>query len=112
MFNRIVLLLFLFCGLSVSAAFLPATEDVPLMDGIVLTETSDFLFDTPAGQILTLSAKTQKEIQEIRTFYHDTLLSLGWQKKSSDFYVRGSDTFQLTFPNKNEVRFDILLSNN
>lgn len=112
MFNRIVFLLLFFCYFSASASFLPATEDIPLMDGITLTESSDFLFDTPSGQILTLFATTQKEVQDIRIFYHETLLSLGWHKKSTDFYVRDNDTFQLTFPQKNEVRFDILLSNN
>lgn len=112
MFFRLVLFIFLFQSVFVQAAFLPATEDIPLMDGIILTESSDFSFDTPAGQILTFEGKTEKDSSEIRSFYDETLVSLGWKKKEQDLYMRGNDTLQISFSQKNKLRFDILLSNN
>ena len=112
MVYRLIFFIFLFKGVFAQAAFLPATEDIPLMNGIILTETSDFSFDTPAGQILTLEGESDRNAVDIQTFYRETLTAMGWVQKATDFYVRGSDTLQLSFSQKNKVRFDILLSNN
>jgi len=102
----------LLLGLSICgrADFLPTTDDIPLMPGITLSETSDFSFDTPAGQILGFDGTTNKTADSIRAFYHETLTSLGWQKVRTDFYQRGTDTFQLSFPKEKAVRFDIMLN--
>jgi len=99
-------------GLSVwgQAEFLPATDDIPLMDGIVLSETTDFSFDTPAGQILTFDGTTRIEPAEVRLFYDKTLAALGWQKSKTDLYRRGADTFQLSFPQNGRIHFDIMLN--
>lgn len=112
MFYRLILFIFLFSSVFVQAAFLPSTEDIPLMDGIILAESSDFSFDTPAGQILTFEGETDKNTSEIQVFYQETLTAMGWIENKTDFYVRGSDKFQISFPQKNKVRFDILLNNN
>jgi hypothetical protein len=102
----------LLLGLSVcgQAEFLPATDDIPLMEGIALSETSDFSFDTPAGQILSFDGTTEQTADRIRKFYDETLTALGWQEIRSDFYQRGKDTFQLSFPKEKNVRFDIMLN--
>lgn len=113
MMYRIISLFFVLSMVSaVGAAFLPATEDIPLMAGITLVDSDGFAFDTPAGQILTFEGKTNNSVSEIRSFYDETLQSLGWKKKRTDFYERGNDTLKLYFVSKKEVRFDILLSNN
>jgi len=104
---------FLFCVLflgSVRAAFLPQTDDIPLMDGLVLKSTEDVSFDTPAGQILVLEATYRTTSDSIRSFYAKNLTALGWSWKKKDTYVRGADTLELSFPAKNTVRFDITLS--
>lgn len=93
-----------------NGAFLPQTNDIPLMDGIILTETEHFSFDTPAGQILTFEGNMKNDISFVRTFYDKTLASLGWQKNKTDFYVRGNDTLELSFIGENKIRFEILLS--
>ena len=101
-------------GWSVSsalAAFLPATDDIPLMEGIELSDTTDFSFDTPAGQILIFDGTTQNQAADIRRFYDKTLAALGWQKKDTDTYHRGADdVLQLSFPEKGRVRFDVMLN--
>ena len=101
---------FLVCSV-VQADFIPATDDIPLMDGITLPETNDFSFDTPAGQILIFEGETKESADAVRTFYAETLTALGWSWQKKDFYTRGKDTFQLSFPAPNRVRFDIMLNN-
>ena len=101
---------FLF-SLSARAAFIPATDDIPLMDGITLPETNDFSFDTPAGQILIFEGETKQSPNAIRAFYAESLIALGWSWQQKDLYVRGKDTFGLSFPAPNRVRFDIMLNN-
>jgi len=92
------------------ADFLPATDDIPLMDGVVLTETEDFAFDTPAGQILTFDATTKKTTQEVRAFYQETLTAMGWHARGKDSYARGGDTLVISFPKAGQIHFDITLS--
>ena len=93
------------------ADFIPATDDIPLMDGITLTDTNDFSFDTPAGQILIFEGEAKESANAVRNFYAETLTALGWSWQKKDFYTRGKDTFQLSFPAPNRVRFDIMLNN-
>ena len=103
------LALICFC-FSSFADFFPGTDDVPLMEDITLPDTGDFSFDTPAGQILVFEGKTNKSADEVRSFYAQTLTALGWTWQKKDYYTRGKDTFQLSFPKPNEVRFDITLN--
>ena len=100
----------IFLCFSLRADFLPGTDDIPLMEGITLPETGDFSFDTPAGQILIFEGKTLQSADQIRSFYAKTLTSLGWSWQKKDFYTRGKDTFQISFPKSQEVRFDITLN--
>ena len=106
----LICLILLFSSFA-SADFIPATDDIPLMEGITLPETNDFSFDTPAGQILIFEGQTKKSADAIRSFYAKSLTALGWSWQKKDFYTRGKDTFQLSFPASNRVRFDIMLNN-
>jgi hypothetical protein len=107
--KKVVFFLFSLCIGSVRADFFPNTEDIPVMEGIILTETTDFEFDTPMGQILTFEAKTDYSSQQIRSFYSETLKSLGWHLETKDVYVRGNDRFSIYFPSQNQVRFEMTL---
>lgn len=111
--------LYLFCLLifgiiTARADFFPGT-DVPLMDDFVSDENETFSFDTPAGQIVTFVAKTNRSASEIRSFYDTALLELGWNKTNASSYKRDQDKLtlriipskagtkvkiQVTFPNK------------
>ena len=105
---------FIFClcfGITVLADFLPQTDDIPLMEGLILKQTDDVAFDTPAGQILVFETTTKNSPESIRSFYAQSLSSLGWTRKKKDSYTRGADTLTLSFPAPNMVRFDITLSN-
>ncbi|MBQ3695851.1 MAG: hypothetical protein II938_02640 [Alphaproteobacteria bacterium] len=106
--------LFLLLCLPLRAEFLAGT-DVPLMDGLIVNENDTVSFDTPSGQILSLTAQTSASKKEILNFYHESLLALGWQQKSQQKYRRDQDELilqviptklktivklQLTFANK------------
>ena len=99
---------------SAHADFFPGT-DIPLMEDFVSDENESFSFDTPAGQIVTFVAKTNRSAQEIRDFYDTALLELGWNKTGSLSYRRDQDKLdlkitplktgrtvkiQVTFPNR------------
>ena len=111
MMKKIILFLWLLLiTIGVKADFLPGTDDIPLMDGIALSDTTDFAFDTPAGQILMFDGRTERTPAQIRAFYDKTLTALGWSLVKRDFYGRGTDELRLSFPGKGQVRFDITLT--
>ena len=108
------LVLALIFVISAHAHFFPGT-DIPLMEDFVSDENESFSFDTPAGQIVTFVARTNRSTQEIRDFYDTALLELGWHKTGSLSYERDQDKLnlkitslkkgrtvkiQVTFPNK------------
>ncbi|MDY6408011.1 MAG: hypothetical protein SPL08_04870 [Pseudomonadota bacterium] len=101
----------LFFSIGLFADFLPQTDDIPLMDGIILDTTDNFSFDTPAGQILVIEGHTSKTAETIRSFYAKTLTALGWTRQGTDAYERGNDTVKLSFPTADTIRFDIMISN-
>jgi len=100
------------CG--AHAAFVGRT-DIPLMEGMIINEADGYSFDTPAGQLAGFSAEIAKTPKEVQEFYRDSLMELGWQKKSETRYVREQDELilqvkpykkgseikmQYTFPNE------------
>jgi len=90
----VVLFLALFLSFPSFAGFI-ADTDIPLMDELVVNEDESFSFDTPAGQIITFVAKTDRSAEEVRSFYQATLQGLGWLRKSSTQYVRDQDELSL-----------------
>ena len=90
---KFVLALCLFFSVAVYAQsdFVPGTEDLPLMEKMVIDENETISFDTPAGQILNVTAKTPVSSQKVLSFYANTLPALGWQKKSGNSYKRDRD---------------------
>jgi len=109
---KIILAFLCLFGITVARAdFLPQTDDIPLMEGLILKETDDVAFDTPAGQILVFEAQTKASPDAVRSFYAQSLTALGWSWKKKDTYVRGADTLEMSFPQAGIVRFDITLAN-
>ena len=100
----------LFYGLTARAEFLTGTEDIPLMEGIILEPADDFSFDSPAGQILILDGQTTLDQAQIRSFYDKTLTAMGWKRVRTGVYARGGDDFKVSFPARGRVRFDITLT--
>jgi len=76
------------------ATFIEST-DIPLMDGMEVDENDSFSFDTPSGQIMTVSARTKLSTQEVQSFYQSALAELGWQKRNKTTYYRDQDELTL-----------------
>lgn len=74
-----------------SASFLPGSEDIPLMPGMITNDTP-IVFDKVSGQIFTSVANTNHPPLSIFKFYDDALINLGWKKFEKGKYYRGSET--------------------
>ncbi len=59
-------------------SFLVGLSDIPLMPGLTQDEAASFLFDKPAGRILTARLHGCVEAADVRQFYGATLPQLGW----------------------------------
>ncbi len=84
---------------TLTAAFLPGTEDIPLMDGLTVSEDGAFDFDTPGGQILNVTATGTKTPEQIQSFYAETLTALGWRETGRNGvteYQRDGDILQVS----------------
>ena len=107
------------CFAVVSAAmaqdFIPGTEDIPLMNGLIIDDNETVSFDTPAGQIMTIVANTSKSQNQVLSFYATTLTSMGWQKITPYFFQRGQDELSLSTTKnggKIQVKFQLTTPNN
>ena len=65
-------------GESGEESFLVGLSDIPLMPGLAQDEAASFLFDKPAGRILTARLHGCVEAADVRQFYGATLPQLGW----------------------------------
>ncbi len=96
-------------------AFLPGTEDVPLMEGLIVNPTANIDFDTPAGQIRTVNA-TGKTLtgQKITAYYQQTLSALGWRIEKDNRFIREKDSLVITVLKESKpaiVRFETTMTN-
>lgn len=75
-------------------SFLPKTEDIPQMQGLMnIEEIANF--DNPDERLLILNAESTKSISEIQKFYETNLKNLGWVKVKENYFKRANDTFQI-----------------
>ena len=92
--------LWIVCGVLLWASvvgaqdFLPATDDVPLMDGLYQVE-ENATFDSPSEKMTIISAMTREKPVTVMRFYRQVLINLGWQAKGKNHFIRGSDTLVL-----------------
>lgn len=59
--------------------FVPGTEDLPLMPGLVSVAGSAVVFDKPEGRIVESSAHGTLSRYAVTRFYAQTLPQLGWR---------------------------------
>ena len=58
--------------------FVPGTEDLPLMPGLVSVPASAVVFDKPEGRIVESTAHGDVTRYAVTRFYAQTLPQLGW----------------------------------
>lgn len=93
--------------------FLPAMDDVPMMEGLYSVEEIA-TFDNPSEKMVIISAQTDKAAKEVKNFYRQTLTNLGWSYLRENNYVRGSDslTLELTPDSKvTNIQFTLVQKN-
>ena len=111
----VVLTSLLFCYTAFAQDFIAGTEDIPLMDNMVIEDSETVSFDTPDGQILNLTGYTKAPQSQVKKFYNNTLKTLGWIPKKDNTYTRDKDELSLTFiPTKKgtHVNFQLTTTNN
>ena len=109
------LALFFCTSLAWGQNFIPGTEDIPLMENLAMDENETISFDTPAGQIMQVQAKTNLSPKAVQTFYENTLPAIGWQKNGPNSYHRGQDKMTLstkTTGTTTIVKFQMTIPNN
>lgn len=82
-------------GAFARAEFVPGTDDVPLMPGLVAA-ADPVVFDKPEGRIVTVTARGKVTRAVVRGFYEKTLPALGWRREG-DGWRREGETLKLEF---------------
>ncbi len=92
--------------------FLPATEDVPVMDGLYQVE-EEATFDSPSEKMTIISAKSQEKPDKVSNYYRQILMNLGWTVIEKNHYVRGSDTLtlEMTTGKETTIQFKLVQKN-
>ena len=76
-----------------SVAFIPGTEDIPLMPALVPLEDGTMRFDTPTGRVVESLAQSRAgqslSPQSLSDFYNQILPGLGWQADGTSFIRSG-----------------------
>lgn len=105
---------FFFFSVQAADAFLPGTEDIPLMPGLIIDITDNMDFDTPAGQIITLEGTAKKlNASDIYTFYQSALPTMGWKEVQKGYFKREKDSLRLTVLSTQKpirIQFEISLT--
>jgi hypothetical protein len=76
-------------------AFVPGTEDVPLMPGLAAVEGTDLVFDKPQGRIVEAQARGRVRPEAVRRFYGETLPGLGWTEAGPQRWQRESEALAI-----------------
>jgi hypothetical protein len=76
-------------------AFVPGTEDVPLMPGLAAVEGTEVVFDKPQGRIVEAQARGRVKPEAVRRFYGETLPGLGWTKSGPQRWQRDSEALAI-----------------
>jgi hypothetical protein len=79
--------------------FVPGTEDLPLMPGLVAVANSAVVFDKPEGRIVESTARGKVTRYAVTRFYARTLPQLGWQHVAGTAaaWTRGGEGLNLDF---------------
>ena len=95
-----------------SQSFLPATEDIPLMDGLYQVEETA-TFDSPSEKMTIISAVSRQKPAEIIRYYRQVLVNLGWTPQKNNHYIRGTDTLtiEITSGKETSIQFTLVQKN-
>jgi hypothetical protein len=78
-------------------AFVPGTEDVPLMPGLAPVAGSSVVFDKPEGRIVEVQAAGKVTRTAARAFYDASLPRLGWSAAGADAWRREGEVLRLDY---------------
>ena len=80
--------------------FVVGFEDLPLMDGLSMSEDDAVSFDSPTGRIVDATAqgaltKGKLAKAKVHAFYKATLPQLGWAVRADGVYQREGETLKI-----------------
>ncbi len=78
-------------------AFVPGTEDVPLMPGLTPVAGSAVVFDKPEGRIVEAQAAGKVTRAAVRAFYEASLPRLGWAAAGAAAWRREGEVLRLDY---------------
>ncbi len=76
--------------------YVPGTEDVPLMPGLVPND-GPLVFDQPEGRVVQASAAGPVRRHDVIAFYRDSLPQLGWKPAGMHDFDREGERLDLGF---------------
>ena len=79
------------------AAYVPGTEDVPLMPGLANEAESGLVFDKPQGRIVEATAHGAVSRHAVLAFYRESLPQLGWYPAGDGNFQRDGERLSLEF---------------
>jgi hypothetical protein len=80
-----------------ATAYVPGTEDVPLMPGLAANADSALVFDKPQGRIVEASATGHVSRADVLAFYRSSLPELGWTAAGAKDFDRSGERLSLGF---------------
>jgi hypothetical protein len=84
-------------GVARADEFVPGTEDLPLMQGLVPVAGSSLVFDKPEGRIVEAQATGKLARADVVRFYAQTLPQLGWSAAGTDLWRRESERLRIEY---------------
>ncbi|HTH98164.1 MAG TPA: hypothetical protein VL574_12170 [Stellaceae bacterium] len=78
-------------------AYVPGTEDVPLMPGLTARSDGPLIFDKPQGRIVEATATGAVKREQVLSFYRSSLPELGWHQKGEHDFDRSGERLSLDF---------------
>jgi len=84
-------------GFARADEFVPGTEDLPLMQGLVPVPGSSLVFDKPEGRIVEAQATGNLARAAVARFYAQTLPQLGWKSSGTNLWRRESERLQIDY---------------
>ena len=98
-----------------SVAFIPGTEDIPLMPALVPLEDGTMRFDTPTGRVVESLAQSRAgqslSPQSLSDFYNQILPGLGWETDGTGFTRSGERLEIKIWPKSDSSNSDLSSSN-
>jgi hypothetical protein len=82
---------------TIAAAYVPGTEDVPLMPGLASDAAAGLVFDKPQGRIVEASARGAVSRRAVLAFYQESLPQLGWHPAGERHFQRDGERLSLDF---------------